>query len=522
MAKKQLLSPEQDLAANPLVNVWVQANAGTGKTSVLVQRLLRILFRSDDNNSGILCLTYTNAGASEMRNRILAALRKWAIASDDELRDLLTGIAFNAVPMDSDLISARQIFYRYIDNPGMLKIKTIHGFCEEILHRFPIEAGVSPAWGLISDSSQRILMADAFHKMIDTDSTDKGIVHDAFMHIVERISEQSFEELLRILTSQYKNFFKVDNLSKEREYFIDTTRKILDLDSPVQTDVSTETLQKNIKNAEIDINSAKTPAGYLIKIIEHTKQFIDTTIDFKKYKTAYLTKTDTRIAHVAKKDYLVDEQERVYKLAQREIDEQIFNDTIALFDLSAMFAKTYKDMKTDRNVLDFDDLILYTRRLFSKPETMGWVLSQLDLSLSHILVDEAQDTSLEQWEILRMLSGDFFTEGSTETRQKSLFVVGDTKQSIYAFQGANPAAFATSRDEIAAQIKNNLRTIREVPLTQSFRSAAPILAVVDFFFGNSEIKTLTDFANNPHKCFRENAPGLVEIHPLVSKEDEDE
>ena len=134
MARKRSLSPQQDLAANPTENVWVQANAGTGKTSVLVQRLLRILFRAnDDHNTGILCLTYTNAGASEMRNRILAALRTWAMADDDALGELLDGISENRPANAGDVARAREIFFRYIDQPDMLKIKTIHGFCEEIL-----------------------------------------------------------------------------------------------------------------------------------------------------------------------------------------------------------------------------------------------------------------------------------------------------------------------------------------------------------------------------------------------------
>ncbi|MBQ2859154.1 MAG: UvrD-helicase domain-containing protein, partial [Alphaproteobacteria bacterium] len=153
MAKKRTLSPEQDRAANPTENVWVQANAGTGKTSVLVQRLLRILFRTSDCcASGVLCLTYTNAGAGEMRNRILDALREWATATDGELVELLDGVAINRPATSDDIAHAREIFFKFIDSPEILKIKTIHGFCEEILHRFPIEAGLSPSWTLVSDS----------------------------------------------------------------------------------------------------------------------------------------------------------------------------------------------------------------------------------------------------------------------------------------------------------------------------------------------------------------------------------
>ncbi|MDL2295384.1 UvrD-helicase domain-containing protein [Lachnospiraceae bacterium OttesenSCG-928-E19] len=531
MTKKRTLSLEQDHAANPLENVWVQANAGTGKTSVLVQRLLRILFRSDSPTTGILCLTYTNAGASEMRNRILVSLRDWAVSDDETLRDLLFGVSQNENPTDEDLKSARNIFYSYIDNPDMLKIKTIHGFCEEILRRFPMESGISPSWTLISDSNQKILLADTFHKLINSPVksdevggkghvTNSAIVFDAFSRIVERVSEHSLDELLGILTSQYKQFFQVDNFVKYREYFIDTTKKFLELDKPVETECSVEKLQNIIKNVQNDINGSKKPAAYLLNILTLTQQFIDTTVNFEKYKTAYLTASDTKMSNVAKKDYLVAEQDRVYELNQRMLNENIFADTIALFDLAAAFAQTYRELKAERNALDFDDLILYTKKLFSRPDNMGWVLSQLDVSLSHILVDEAQDTSPEQWEILRMLSGDFFVGGDTSPRVRSLFVVGDTKQSIYGFQGADPLAFATSREEISTQIHQNLRTIAEIPLAQSFRSTKPILETVDFFFGHPNIHEKTGFINNDHKCFRENAPGLVEVHNLVSKEDE--
>lgn len=518
MAQKRILSPNQDLAANPLENVWVQANAGTGKTSVLVQRLLRILFRGGDaGNTGILCLTYTNAGAGEMRNRILSALRGWAMSSDDELIELLENVAINKPATASDIAHAREIFFRYIDNPDMMKIKTIHGFCEEILRRFPLEAGISPAWNLVSDASQRVLLNDAFEKMIN--SSDDMRVATAFAHIVGRISETYMSDLLGILSGQYKHFFEIENIDNYREYFIDTTEKYLNLDSSKKLDVDTEKLKIIINTAREMQNASKKPVKYLDDIINITQQYIDNTIDFEEYKKIYIKADGGKIQNISKRDFLIDEQDRVYELNQRNANQLLFADTIALFDLSAAFTTTYRELKRARNLLDFEDLILYTRRLFSSPATMGWVLSQLDLSLSHILVDEAQDTSPMQWDILRMLSGDFFADGDTEKNPHSIFVVGDTKQSIYGFQGADPHAFATSRDDIAAHIKNNLRTIQEVPLTQSFRSLAAILNTVDEFFGDQSVKALTGFVNNDHACFRSGS-GLVEIHRVTSKQND--
>ncbi len=520
MAQKAILSPEQDMAANPSENVWVQANAGTGKTSVLIQRLLRILFRSDDiMHTGILCLTYTNAAAGEMRNRILSALRTWAMSSDDDLRELLSGVALGENVSDDDIAHAREIFFKYIDNPDVLKIKTIHGFCEEILRRFPIESGVSPSWSLVSDAPQRVLLQDVFNKMINTSQrnvSDNAQINDAFAHIVGRVSEYSLDDLLDVLSSQYKYFFSVNDIVNYRKYFIDTTRKFLNLDTPICDGFSVDGLRKIAEMAEADANSSKKPAVYLIKIINSIKQYLDKTINFSEYKAAWLRADCGKIANVVKKDYLVAEQERVYQIAQRNLSQMAFEDTVALFDLSAAFASVYQSMKRERNLLDFEDLILYTRKLFSNPDTMGWVLSQLNISLSHILVDEAQDTSPMQWDIMRMLSGDFFADGDVAGHNHSLFVVGDTKQSIYGFQGADPHAFAASRDEIAAQITQNFRTIREIPLAQSFRTLGAILYAVDCFFDDAAVVDLSGFANNAHRAFRGDG-GLVELHKLVSK-----
>ena len=177
------------------------------------------------------------------------------------------------------------------------------------------------------------------------------------------------------------------------------------------------------------------------------------------------------------------------------------------------------DIKRRRNVLDFEDLILYTRKLFSDVDTMGWVLSQMDVSLSHILVDEAQDTSPGQWDIIRMLTGDFFDEGDNSDLPRSLFVVGDTKQSIYGFQGADPVAFIKSRDDIAKQIQNNYRVIRDIPLDQNFRSLPSILYAVDTFFQDDTVKNVSSFINQSHKCFRQSDEiGAVELHKLNAKQ----
>ncbi|MCL2538008.1 MAG: UvrD-helicase domain-containing protein [Alphaproteobacteria bacterium] len=517
MSHKRKLSLEQTLAADPTQNIWVQANAGTGKTSVLVLRLLRILFRSDDKN-GILCLTYTNAGASEMRNRILAALREWAFADDDNLRDLLVGVAHERAPSDADLARTRAIFYEYIDNPQMLKIRTIHGFCEEILRRFPIEAGIGPAWKLVFGAEQTRLQKDVFQDLMN-EQAGSGL-SSAFDRIISQVSEYSLDDLLNILTGQYKQFFKTENNFNIRQQFIDTTKQLLKTNNLTGADFCSSAAIQNRKLILDSIATEPKPAGYLLKISEQIKKNLcnngqwNSKCDFNEYKAAFLTATGTKNVNVSKKDYLVAEQDLVYTLNQENINREIFENTIALYDLTAVFAQKYRKTKLDRGSLDFDDLILYTNKLFSDPAQMGWILSQLDTNLHHILVDEAQDTSPEQWEIMNALTMDFTTDGESEN-PRSLFVVGDTKQSIYSFQGADPTAFAKSKDAIDAQIRHDARRIVNVPLEQSFRSTSAVLSTVDHFFSDVSIGSLTKFKNNIHKCFRNDDFGLVELHPLT-------
>ncbi|MDE6250838.1 MAG: UvrD-helicase domain-containing protein, partial [Alphaproteobacteria bacterium] len=252
---------QQD-AVNPMQSAFVQANAGTGKTTVLTGRLLRILFSLESlESTGVLCLTYTKAGAGEMRNRILQEMRRLAMADDEYISDLVGDIIFPRTVTDADIQHAREIFYAYIDNPDILSIKTIHSFCEEILRRFPLEAGLSPAWSMATDATQNILKYDAFIKMIN-DAKHNPIeyenVANAFDLMLDIISEdeRSMGRLLSMLSSQYKYFFDRADYINYRKYFIDTTQKFLNIKNVNIPDVDIKTLENIIEAAK---NCKKAP-----------------------------------------------------------------------------------------------------------------------------------------------------------------------------------------------------------------------------------------------------------------------
>ncbi|MFN5351857.1 MAG: UvrD-helicase domain-containing protein, partial [Alphaproteobacteria bacterium] len=135
------LSEIQNQASNPNFCVWVSASAGSGKTSLLKNRYLRLIL-SGVPIEKILCITYTNAGTNEMKERILADIKKWQNLSDEELKENLNSLLFKR-PTATEINNARKAFDTIINNKDVFNIRTIHSFCQTILKKFPFEAGVS-------------------------------------------------------------------------------------------------------------------------------------------------------------------------------------------------------------------------------------------------------------------------------------------------------------------------------------------------------------------------------------------
>ena len=517
MAKEQKaikFSEDQQEAANPNYNVWVQANAGTGKTQVLAGRLLRIFFRYMQTDikkmKGILCLTYTEAGVGEMKTRILDSIKTWATASDEFLRETLEDVVEGNTVSEKDIKNARKIFFYFIDHPEMLKICTIHGFCSDVLRRFSLEAGLPPSWSVVSGFDQNVLLEKAFERIINNEHANER-TREALDEILSFKTENDLENIYKLLVKKYKTIFRVgDNINAYRNYFEEQIKKFLNRDESynIPADITKLT---NIVNQTLAL--ANAPENQEVKdvyenIAKTTQQYINDPDTFDEYKKIYLatsaTKSKTnsgiktsyihpvsfKIAknnkHVAflknYPDIYEEELERVQKVAEYNAKYKLYKHSMALLDLAIEFERTYKQIKRDRNVLDFDDLILYATHLFEDSEMTNFVLSQLDTAIGFILVDEAQDTSLQQWQIFNALRDNLVLNSDAVA-----MVVGDTKQSIFGFQEANPFAFATSREDFDKKMKHSANVLHQVNLTENFRSLAPILNFVDFVFRHESI-----------------------------------
>lgn len=547
----------QKIAADPKLSVWVSASAGTGKTTVLVNRLLR-LFLNGVSPSKILCLTYTNAGAINMQNRIYEKTKKWAVISDDELTgelsDLLSIDDNHKIDTTTDdfknlFTRARKLFSRLVDNPIPLKIYTIHAFCQSVLKRFPIEAGIAPHFTIIEDSEVKQLLNKSYQILVSSVKKQKDDldVFNGFTYLMQNTPESSFDDLIQTIIDGREHFFNLISKYHTKDKIKDELKGILFKNfNPVIDDFINDEklyLKNVISHIPVgfidDLKSAfacdtsSTVSENLSKLNSFTALSTDDerVANFDIYKSIFLTK-DNKVksqrsiitkkcltAHPNILDYIMMEGERIRSAVEFVNLSKVFITTSAVIDIGLKLNSIYENLKSKQGVMDFTDLITTVRKLFSRPNICEWILYKLDGGISHVLIDEAQDTSPIQWEIVDTLTNEFFTTGRTEKELKSFFSVGDRKQSIFSFQGANIRLFEQYKKVFADKIEYGKYPFYNLPLNRSFRSCKNILNTVDTV--NKQILgVLIDNEKIEHIPNRKDSDGYVELLPLIKNIDD--
>ncbi|MDD9331766.1 MAG: UvrD-helicase domain-containing protein [Wolbachia sp.] len=489
-------------ATSPNFSVWVNASAGTGKTKILIDRVLRLLL---ENKKNILCLTFTNAAANEMENRIYNTLSKWAICSASELIVDLEKLLDSKVS-DYYFSQARKLFSK-LENLG-LTIQTIHAFCYKLISSFPVEAGIVPNCTL---SECKELHPIVFDKVLNHE-----VVQDSVNAIAAEIDENKLRGLFYTLCTKKS--------ANDLEYIkgkLNAPNEIYDLPS--------ETAEQIKSLAEILREGSKRDQSYS-KILYDWYRIDSSITHWNETRTENLAKVFIKSGSHEKKNissiiakgtlekFL--EAERIIENIQNEVLSyvkdvnayQIFERTSHLLSIFKVYTNLYSNEKSKNALLDYNDIIDLTTNLLSNHDYKDLVLFNLDQKIDHVLVDEAQDNSLSQWKIITNLCDEFFI-GSDEKR--TLFVVGDVKQSIYRFQGANPILFNYMQQYFYK--KTGRRDWLSCQLEKSFRSTPDVLILVDRLFNNfcEEIS----FANHEikHIPHRENDQGYIEIWPLLPK-----
>lgn len=533
---------QQSRASHPEHSAWVSANAGSGKTHVLTQRVIRLLL-AGARPSSILCLTYTKAAASEMSNRVFERLAEWVTLDDEALSARLAAIEQKR-PDRATLAKARQLFAKALETPGGLKIQTIHAFCEALLHQFPLEANVAGHFSVLDDRAASSLLAEARRSLLTaTSSEGDAQLAEAFAQVLSTADETGLEGLLADVVAN-RHALRHFILSAASKGGVDNAlRQALGI-GPDETELSRASAFWPLAGLTPDIlpvymelalekggekvrDSAEALERALLEREPLTRALLT--------ERAFLTKSETPKADsslvsaaMAKlspqlKEAVAEARDHVLLMRDRLRVYRMYQATAAALTLASRLDRDYEELKKRRSQLDFEDLIVRTSDLLKRGDVGPWVHYKLDQGIDHILVDEAQDTSPVQWSVIRSLRQDFFSGLGARSVLRTFFAVGDEKQSIYSFQGARPEQFSQEALQTERAVLDGGQTFNTVRLPLSFRSTRSVLGAVDKVFEAPQNRRGLSAAGEDvdHQSSRVGHPGITEVWEMIAAEKQD-
>ncbi len=525
-----LVDDHQRVAADPTISAFVTANAGSGKTKTLIDRVARLLLAGVDPEK-VLCVTYTKAAAAEMQRRLFGRLGDWSVMADADLTAKLVELEG---PRDFDgrrLSEARALFARALETPGGLKIQTIHAFCEKLLRRFPLEAGVSPGFRVMDDAAAAAI-ADAARKAVARRAlVGEGAIAEAYARFSVQLDFASFQSMFlgfEARRAALAGFFAARGGIEGAVNWVweacgvdpGQGPDVLEAEAMAELDRTLwrEAAEVLADGTATDQKCAAKLAAVAADPIAPLSQALDARFTEKGEGTpaTWVFKTSGLKAHEDLRQALLDEQDRLAIARERIRGARVAADTLDALVLAEAYLQAYRIEKASAGALDFADLIEKTKALLASRPAAAWVLFKLDGGIDHILVDEAQDTAPDQWKILEALTDEFFAGAGAERRRerplpRTLFVVGDDKQSIYSFQGANPELLRSETTRYAALIADGGARSEKVPLLASWRSTVEVLGFVDAVFTQGVPPGVEALSHIP---MRAGQHGCVDLWPL--------
>ncbi len=540
IALPQNVRGPQAKASNPDVSVWVSANAGSGKTHVLAQRVLRLLLARVPP-AKILCLTFTKAAAANMAAKIFESLSEWTELDDASLGKAIIAIGARE-PGAEELTFARRLFARTVETPGGLKVHTIHGFCERLLHLFPFEANVPARFEVMDEMGEAELLSEARRQALAAARTDMGELGRALQRLSAETSQDEFDRLIAEATGHRAllRHYRIEDAAADLGFALDlapeTTLAMVEaemieagihprrwrafadfLEGGSKTDRDNALLLRAAAAAYDPIPEAAAMADAARSAC--LSPYLEFFFTQKGGARDSLATSGLCKARPDLVEELYREQARLDALRTLRKTVECFERSLALMSVVAEVFARYEHLKGARGLLDFDDLIERALALLDRSDAR-WVLFKLNSGIDHILVDEAQDTSPPQWKILEALTAEFFAGVGSRSSRRTFFAVGDEKQSIFSFQGAAPQMFHEMRWKFATSFRNGGGGFEHVMLKSSFRSVPVVLATIDQVFALAEHQRglVTDDPWMGHEPLKLNLPGLIEVWPPVAIE----
>ena len=478
----------QNMASNPKKSIWLFASAGSGKTKILTDRVIRLLLDGNDIQK-ILCITYTNNGANEMKARINNRLFEMTSSSLDELILILKDLT-NNYPSEALINKARRLFFEINESPESIKIMTIHSFCQNLLKIFPLESNVGPRFEIIDSDASNLLIKLAKQRVFEDslhDSKLKKIINEYY--VLNGNSDNFIDKLIND-RNKLDILFEASSFDDIEQYYCELIcgsqdKNIIKLEDYFNNLINRfdfEALKRNIKNDFPD---------FLLKKPEM--------LDFINYRDLFKQNSSKKLAENGENKIFYNE---IIKIAN-------CHKTINLLKLAKEIMLRYNAIKMQRGVIDFNDAIIKVNKLLQS-EDRDWIEYKLDGFFDHLLIDESQDTNIQQWQIVKSLANDFFSGEGRRSKMPSIFVVGDEKQSIFSFQGARPDIVKISYQYFKNKAGEQLQNIS---LNNSFRSTKSILEAVDalFLYEKERYGKMITKADNyhQHQSFKFNQKGLI-------------
>ncbi|MEO1107361.1 MAG: double-strand break repair helicase AddA [Pseudomonadota bacterium] len=526
MTARNDATERQVQAARPDASTWLAANAGSGKTRVLTDRVARLLLDGVQPQH-ILCLTYTKAAASEMQNRLFKRLGEWAMLDNHRLEGELVDLGVTGAIDPDRLAQARTLFARAIETPGGLKIQTIHSFCASLLRRFPLEAGVSPQFAEMEDRAAALLREEIIEDFAE--GPQAPLIED----VARFITDTGFDRLTAAVTQMRNLFDQPLQWSDLWDRFglpngFDENSLLSQVFMGGEVELIQSLLPALVESGGNNAKAATKLAGFTEARLTQLPLIERVLLTGKAAKEAFSAKIGTFPTKALREGALADHMPqlealmlRVEAAREQRLALVAAQKTAVLHRFAAAFLPEYERRKQLRGWLDFDDLILRARQVLNDPAVAEWVLYRLDGGIDHILVDEAQDTSPDQWDVIEKLAQEFTSgEGARSGVERTIFVVGDKKQSIYSFQGADPQAFDRMQAEFGRKLAESGSKLDKSELAYSFRSSSAILSLVNILFEEHAEAGFQDEAL--HIAFKESLPGRVDLWPAIEKVEDDE
>ncbi|TCZ54667.1 double-strand break repair helicase AddA [Roseicella aquatilis] len=547
LVARQRAEQQQRAASDPMVSAWVGASAGSGKTKVLIDRVLRLLLDPDQVPGRILCLTFTRAAAAEMQSRLRKRLGEWTVWEEARLAAEIARLT-GAEPDTRLLARARTLLVEVLEMPGGMRISTIHAFCQSLLRSFPLEADLPPQFSVLEEQDAAAMLAEAREAVLagaEAVARDLALLAgiasaDTFSDVTRALLQDTARERLQRCLLGCNGVMGLrmrlaaalgapDSLDEAEVVAEACTLE----EAPLRLAASLLGASKN----ENDQARADRLAAWIgCAAEERAARFAEwcdlfLTRDGKARAARSLLTKSVGARYDEVLAALSAEAERLLRIEERRAACRLGAATGALLALAAPVLERYRARQRSAGMLGYGDLIDHVRRILEDPGS-AWVLYKLDGGLDHVLLDEAQDSNPAQWGIAAALTNEFFSgQGAERGRARSLsaaaveapaprrtvFAVGDIKQAIYGFQGADSAGFATWQGHYQQHVLDGGGEFRPVQLDVSFRSTAPVLALVDAVFADGPARegVVPEGEVLRHLPDRLGHAGRVELWPLL-------